>query len=536
MAGTNNRDRVLLIGLDSADADLIREWCSAGHLPTLASLIEDGTWAPLETTADVMHVSAWPTLYTGARPGHHGMYHAYQIRAGDQDVHRTMASEMGLAPFWKELDQGGVECTVLDAFMTSPVEGFRGIQIHEYGTWTWFEDPVATPEGIWRELQSRFGAYPAPEHTKVHGQPDPTRFRDQLVAGARVKGEVTRWLMDEKPWHFLFTNFGEPHPAGHYLWHVQDTAYPTHLAVPGLERAVLDVYRAVDDAIAHVLEGLGDSDTVIVTSGDGMGPNFSGCHLVPEALHRLDLYHGADVGRAKSTPGGEAEDGAARPRRGLASMLRGMVPVGLRRAVSRCLPPGLQHRLSMKWANADIDWGRTRAFCIPNANEAYVRLNLAGREPNGNVDAGAQRDELVAELQAHLGELVNPTTGLVGAQRVIHTPDVWHGDRLGDLPDVVVTWNEEAQVLADLESERCGPIRLKAGHETAPFYTGNHRATAFALARGPGVASGTTLEGGHIVDLAPTLLAAFGVERAPWMEGTVRAGLVGGAARGAVPR
>ena len=64
-------------------------------------------------------------------------------------------------------------------------------------------------------------------------------------------------------------------------------------------------------------------------------------------------------------------------------MLRGLVPVGLRRAVSRCLPPGIQHRLSMKWANADIDWERTNAFCIPNANEGYVRINLAGREPRG---------------------------------------------------------------------------------------------------------------------------------------------------------
>ena len=35
-------------------------------------------------TAEVMHVSAWPSIYTGTTPGHHGMYHAYQARAGEQ--------------------------------------------------------------------------------------------------------------------------------------------------------------------------------------------------------------------------------------------------------------------------------------------------------------------------------------------------------------------------------------------------------------------------------------------------------------------
>src|SRR5262245_35316581 len=71
--------RILLIGLDSADADLIERWCQEGYLPTLQSLRQAGIWGRLGTTAEVMHVSAWPSIYTGTTPGKHGMYHAYQI-------------------------------------------------------------------------------------------------------------------------------------------------------------------------------------------------------------------------------------------------------------------------------------------------------------------------------------------------------------------------------------------------------------------------------------------------------------------------
>ena len=76
--------RVLLIGLDSADAQLIETFITSGHMPNLAGLRRQGVWGRLGTTAEVMHVSAWPTLYTGTTPGHHGLYHAFQVRAGER--------------------------------------------------------------------------------------------------------------------------------------------------------------------------------------------------------------------------------------------------------------------------------------------------------------------------------------------------------------------------------------------------------------------------------------------------------------------
>ena len=116
-SGVSKRKRVLLIGLDSADADLIEQWAAAGYLPTFARLRRDGVWGRLGTSAEVMHVSAWPTLYTGTTPGHHGMYHAYQVRAGDQRVHRTEPQWCGQPPFWKFLDDADRKCIVFDAFM-----------------------------------------------------------------------------------------------------------------------------------------------------------------------------------------------------------------------------------------------------------------------------------------------------------------------------------------------------------------------------------------------------------------------------------
>ncbi|HET6470072.1 MAG TPA: hypothetical protein VFG43_16985, partial [Geminicoccaceae bacterium] len=58
-----------------------------------------------------------------------------------------------------------------------------------------------------------------------------------------------------------------------------------------------------------------------------------------------------------------------------------------------------------------------------------------------------------------------------------------------------------------------------AAHQVSPFYTGNHRPHAFVVARGPQVTPGSALEGGHIIDLAPTVLTLLGVDLPPHLDG-----------------
>jgi predicted AlkP superfamily phosphohydrolase/phosphomutase len=507
--------RVLLIGLDSADALLIERWAAAGHLPTFAGLMREGSWSRIGTTAEVMHVSAWPSIYTGARPGRHGLYHAYQTRAGSQLVHRTLPQWLALPPFWRHLDAAGRRCIVFDAFMDSPLDGFGGIQICDWGTWTWFNGPFVQPADRAKEIRKRFGAYPAPEHLDQVTIPDQLRFRDRLVRAAAVKADAAIWLLGAYPWDMAFVTFGEPHGAGHYLWHSSDAAYPLHgtSGCPAGIDPLLEVYVAVDAAMGRLIEACADDrTTVLVTSGDGMGPNYSGAHLLPALLHKLDLFHAPSVGGGAGQPAGK-------PKQSPAAMLRAMIPLSVRQSLNRCLSREARLKLSMRWANADIDWQRTRAFCIPNANEGFVRINLAGREPLGNVAAGADYEALVGRIDAELRGLVNPTTGCRCAEHVHRIDEVFPGSERAHLPDVTISWDFGAEVLDRIHGPSAGLVTGKRGYEVPAYYTGNHRPFAFLAARGPGVRVGRPVEGAHIVDIAPTVCARLGVDPAPQFEG-----------------
>lgn len=506
------RPRVLLIGLDSADAELVESWMAAGEMPNFARLRERGSFNRLGTSAEVMHVSAWPTLYTGTTPGHHGMYHAYQIRAGEQDIHRTEPDRCGQPPFWKALDDAGRKCIVFDAFMDYPLPGFKGKQILEYGTWTWFGEPGSTPAGLLDEIKRRFGPYPAPEHTSQLCVPDDCAgFRDQLVAGARLKSRIVQALMKENEWDFMFVTFGEPHGAGHYLWHIGDRDFPLH---PGQgpsagTHPILDVYRAVDQAIGEIIDVVDDRTTVLVTSGDGMGPNYSGCHLMPDMLHRMGLYHAGNVGG-----GGPA---AAKPKKGLLSTIRQAIPLGWRQSVTRCLPRSMRYKLSMMWTNSGIDWAQSRVFCIPNSNEAYFRINLSGREPKGNVKPGGEYEDLVGRLKTELHGLTQPKNGVTAIERVTIMDEVYPGPRRSDLPDIATSWNLQARILDEIATPSAGLIHKQPGYMVSPFYTGNHRANAFVLTAGGDARVSTA--NGHILDIAPTVLSLLGVDAPSNFEG-----------------
>jgi predicted AlkP superfamily phosphohydrolase/phosphomutase len=195
-----------------------------------------------------------------------------------------------------------------------------------------------------------------------------------------------------------------------------------------------------------------------------------------------------------------------------------MLPLGAREAITRCLPRRRRHELATAWMNSGIDWERTKAFLVPNSNEAYVRLNLAGREPLGRVGS----DEAAAILEAlsgELGGLVNPDNGIDAAERVTLVDAVFPGPERPQLPDLVVSWRHEARIGKRLMAPSCGEVSGCAPHQVSPFYTGNHRALAFVAGRGPGIGAGATLRGAHIVDLPATVLALLGVDAPAWFEG-----------------
>jgi predicted AlkP superfamily phosphohydrolase/phosphomutase len=520
--------KTLVIGWDAADAELVEQWCAEGLLPNIARMKARGTWARMETTASMTHVSAWPSIFTGTTPDKHGLYHAYVMRPGQQSPLRPRPD---LSPFpflWKLLSDRGKRCLVMDAFLTCPLESFNGSQIVDWGSWSHFWQTTITPATLKRELEKKFGRYPAEDHSKVGMAPlaDVRGFHQRLLAAVAKKAEVVKWLIEKEDWDLFLVVFGEAHPAGHYFWHLHDPSYLTHPkhGAGALRHALREIYIALDKAIGEILQRIDSSTTVFVVSGDGMGPNYSGSHILDDLLTRMGLLNSKNIGNDGKS--GEKLDGAnksSHSKTDILSVIRNMIPERLRVAVSqKLLPRYLQEKLSLRWKTTGISWSQTRAFLIENANEGYIRINLKEREPQGTVEPGKEYEGLCEEIYRTVKSLINPANGKLAARGVYKTDDIYHGPCRSHMPDIIIHWNDDAKITTEMLAEKYGLACSKLpGCALPPYYSGNHRSNAFMLSLGPDISQGEIIEGSSILDLAPTILHQFGIEAADYMNGRV---------------
>ena len=58
-------------------------------MPVLVSLLESGTLRELETPAEYLAASVWPTFSTGKPPGEHGQYFPFQWSGKDRRYRRV---------------------------------------------------------------------------------------------------------------------------------------------------------------------------------------------------------------------------------------------------------------------------------------------------------------------------------------------------------------------------------------------------------------------------------------------------------------
>ncbi len=140
--------------------------------------------------------------------------------------------------------------------------------------------------------------------------------------------------------------------------------------------------------------------------------------------------------------------------------------------------------------------------------------NLSSREPYGRVSP-ENYDEYCTELSNELLELVNVGTGRPVVHRVIKSADIFIGDRLDGLPDLVVEW-DASEPITEVTSPRIGTVK----GDNPDRRSGDHRPTGLLVVTGPGTRPGYLGAPIQATDIAPTIASLFGV-RLPGLDGRV---------------
>ncbi len=501
-----------LIGLDGATFDLILPWAQQGHLPTLAGLLRGGAWGPLASTVPPASFPAWSTALTGVNPGRHGLFDFTQRLPGRYEVAFVNATYRRAPTLLRLASQAGRRVAALGFPATYPPEAVNGLLV------SGFDSPVTT--AVDRRCvypPERYGdiaPYPLGGIQEVRiGRGWHERALSQMLAGIERRTAVALRLLRE-PWDLFALHYGETDTVAHHFWALHDPHSPRHdpAGADRLGDAIGQVYRALDHALARLLEALPEA-TVIVCSDHGSGG--SGEWVVH--LNRWLAEHGWLRFAASG----------ARP-----------LAAGLRR-LGLLLPAPLQERafrgLLRRWVDrvesqrrlGGIDWGRTAAFSEEANTLPGIWLNVRGREPAGTVAAEAYEARR-GELCAALAEWRHPQTGAPLLARAWRREELYQGPWGHLAPDIVLepALDRGYSVTFLSSGGRPGPAlrRLSPAERLGAkggSMNGSHRATGILLLQGAGVRPGVRLGGGALADITPTVLAVLGLPLPPELDGRV---------------
>jgi predicted AlkP superfamily phosphohydrolase/phosphomutase len=326
--------------------------------------------------------------------------------------------------------------------------------------------PLSTPESYAKELERRFGPYftkglPADTSALDNNVLDEEEFLhlDNMVyqeSMAMLEYELGRFEDG-----LLFFYFSNADQRQHMFWRLTDPGHPAYdeklAAAFGdvISRTYGEMDRALDLALRKA-----DQDTVVLVLSD----------------HGFNTF-----------------------RRGF--------------NLNTWLFQQGYHRLQKPWKQAEssffdnTDWSKTRAYGM-GLNSLYI--NEKGREGEGTVASGAEKDNLVGEIAGKLEALTDPKTGEHPILKAFISKDTYRGKNLEMAPDIVLGFNRGYRISWQ---SPLGGFPKEVVEDNNQKWSGDHMSAPDIL---PGIAFCNrkfTADAPAIHDLTASILGIFGVER-----------------------
>ncbi len=257
--------------------------------------------------------------------------------------------------------------------------------------------PISTPPGFSRELAGATGPFstkglPADTMAMDHGVLDDAEFLEQDEAVLQETLRLFEYELARFESGLWFHYFSSTDQRQHMFMRLTDPSHPSYdpAVAARLGDTIEKIYVRMDEVLGRVL-AKADSNTVVMAMSD---------HGFTEFKRGFNLN----------------------------SWL-------LQNGYMRIVDPFAREQAEFF---SNTDWSGTRAYAL-GLNGLYV--NLKGREGQGVVEAGNERNALIRELVQKLESVVDPETGEKVISKAYVSSEWYHGPMAAEAPDIIVGYN-----------------------------------------------------------------------------------------------
>lgn len=123
--------RVIVVGLDAADWQLLDRYMSAGTMPNLARLAREGRTGVLRSFKPHLSPLIWTTMMTGTSPLRHRILDFLRFNPETGEREPITSDERMEKAVWEMANDQGREAAVLALWATHPAEPIRGLMVSD---------------------------------------------------------------------------------------------------------------------------------------------------------------------------------------------------------------------------------------------------------------------------------------------------------------------------------------------------------------------------------------------------------------------
>jgi len=325
--------KLLLVGWDAADWQMMHPLIDAGRMPHLKRLVEHGVIGNLQTLQPVLSPILWTSIATGKRAYLHGVHGFVEPTPDGTALRPTASTTRQCKALWNILAQSGKRCQALNWYASHPAEDINGVCVSQLfmvapasaTPEVWPPQPDAVfPSDLADDLADlRF--HPAEVTAAMLQQFIPTAARlDQrdpevqrlLGSLARRLAEcitlhaLTTAVMEEHDWDFCTTYYDTIDRVGHdfMVFHPPRMEQVRHDLFEPLQGVMNAIYEFHDQMLGRLVELAGPDAHVMIVSDHGFlnGASRPTGVVSPEQWHRnlgMFLLAGPGIKKDETIPG-----------------------------------------------------------------------------------------------------------------------------------------------------------------------------------------------------------------------------------------
>ena len=290
MVKASGKPKVLLIGWDAADWEVITPLLEEGLMPTLDGLINRGVMGNLATLQPILSPMLWNSVATGKFADKHGIHGFIEPDPKNGGARPYTSTSRKCKALWNILTQSGLRSNVVGWWASHPAEPINGTVVtNAFGGVKfdpergWLVPPGTIHPADKAAFLARFKVFPSelaeahilpfiPNAAKIDQQTDRrlTPFAKVLSDAASIHAVATA-LMETEPWDFTAVYYDAVDHFSHAFmaYHPPRLEWISEEDFEMYKDVVKGAYRFHDMMLERLLQLAGPETTIILCSDHG---------------------------------------------------------------------------------------------------------------------------------------------------------------------------------------------------------------------------------------------------------------------------